>query len=671
MQRFRFSLRLVLEAPFLTQASGALGFGLDAVQRRDAAGAPVLPGSLIRGNLRHAWEGFAKAGPTAGPTKEQLLRWLGEPSPEASGDAPVRGVLRFDDLWRCEDCGGADGGLRYRVRIDPKTGAADDGALQVIDSPYPSGKAVSFQGGLDAWLADAAEAALLRHWLHRGLAAVPALGALKGAGFGRLLRVEVQQIPTAPLGGAPKAKAVQARPSFAQVPGGVRLGLALHPLAPFCFARHRLGNNEPFNEDAREARRGLDNRFLSEDFIPGGAIKGAIAGLLRRGGDPDPGKPPNHPAFPLLSQHLDAIRVTHALPAYLNHPKRDPKQGLKRDPVLPLSLAAYKGRGPKGEEDRFHDLARCLTPETPAGLLNGRAPLFAIDWKPSVSDAAREKFGLPDSPGRQVQVRTAIDAATRASKEHDLFSLETVVPDGYCWLADLAIPEIPGLEKELECLLSQGLFDLGKTKAAAAVELGSPWMAEPREWIRDKQVVIGLQSAARLLDLKVLQGQGIKAVNDGGRLFDAYKEAWGRLSDGLLELQGFFAQQGLVGGAYWYNRFRKVDDKSCYNPELHTLAGSVFVFGVAEKREKEAAALLRRWHHWGLPQLQDAPGGEDWRYNPYIRANGYGEVLINGAVHWQPLAAGDRWTPLAVATPSEAAQPPAGGFARSGGRNGG
>jgi hypothetical protein len=63
------------------------------------------------------------------------------------------------------------------------------------------------------------------------------------------------------------------------------------------------------------------------------------------------------------------------------------------------------------------------------------------------------------------------------------------------------------------------------------------------------------------------------------------------------------------------------------------MPGSVFVLKLAGDRTM-AEERLCEWLYHGLPQLADAPGGEDWQETPYIRNNGYGEIAINLVLHW-------------------------------------
>jgi len=57
----RYTVTLTFAPGLLTRQAGGIRFGLDqAMLRRD--GKPVLPGTLVKGNLRHAWESLAHNG---------------------------------------------------------------------------------------------------------------------------------------------------------------------------------------------------------------------------------------------------------------------------------------------------------------------------------------------------------------------------------------------------------------------------------------------------------------------------------------------------------------------------------------------------------------------------------------------------------------------------------
>lgn len=146
--------------------------------------------------------------------------------------------------------------------------------------------------------------------------------------------------------------------------------------------------------------------------------------------------------------------------------------------------------------------------------------------------------------------------------------------------------------------------------------------------------VVTLQSAARLLP----KLRDIPATNGDEALKNAYAATWAELSSGQLELLWYYARQQLVGGQYLWRRFGK--GRRPYNPEVLTTPGSVFVLKLAGDRTI-AEERLSEWLSHGLCQLAEAPGSEHWQETPFIRNNGYGEVAINLALHWDPEPRGE------------------------------
>jgi hypothetical protein len=397
---------------------------------------------------------------------------------------------------------------------------------------------------------------------------IPAMGAFKGIGFGRVKRVAVTAKEIAPaylVGTAPSAE---------------RFGITLALDRPFCFARPHTGSSG-------------NNRFESEDFISGGAIKGALArrlGLADRPGAVQP----IHAGYPHLVKHFEKVRVTHAFPSLADSPRR---------PVsLPFSLVT-------DQNGNILDVAR----KAKAGLICGAAPAFQPDWKEKHWAKAQDLCGITGL-SRRLSVHNAIDRATRRTRENALFAIESVAPEERAWLADADLTRIHDdverakVAEELQQLLAQGLDRLGKTEAKTLeVRIGRPHpLAVDRrdQWLVDGEAIVVLQTAARL----TLDPYHIPPTNGHQQLLSAYQEAWHELSCGSLELTHFYARQMLVGGGYLWHRFRAGHP---YNPELLTLPGSVFVLKATNPQASEGH--LQHWLKQGLPQLKEAPGGDDWR----------------------------------------------------------
>lgn len=585
MIKYRFHVEIKLRTPVISQGVGAPGFGLDSAAHRDRDGYPVLPGTLIRGNLRESWECFKEL--LDGSKSINIDRWLG--SKESTDYEPDRGILMFSNTWRAErqDC---ESTVRNRISMEAETGTVKSRALQMIEMPYEVNQEVCYTGHIDVWCDEPASEELER-WIYKGLEYVPSLGAFKGVGFGKITNISITKKNITPIyissGQAQRGKS------------SGEIAIALHPDRSFCFARSRKPN---------------ENRFESEDFIPGAAIKGAMARMLKiKGGAARWGT---------VNKYFDALSVSHAQPVLI--------ASQCRPVAMPLSLVFAPG--PTGGK-KLYDVACKEGP----GLISGQAPVFSADWKSPQREDAAMACGWGETPGRTLQVRTSIDYDRGAAAENRLFSYETVEPEGRQWLARLILPpatmninESGMFHRELVELLDCGLEQLGKTKASAKITiLNMPLhyaVAEMPVLDEKNRAIVVLQSLARLLPV------GVNAPGTGGgqELLELYQQSWAELSGGTLSLERFFACQKLVGGRYLWNRFLKSCNVS-YNPIILTVPGSVFVL----KAEKQDAATecLERWKREGLPQLKATPGGDKWNLNPYIAANGYGEIAVNLQLH--------------------------------------
>lgn len=592
----QLEVTITVQAPILTKATGMGAHGVDAGLARDAQDNYMLPYSLIKGKLRDAWTDWKEAAPEAFDADIDALLGTetGGPSrkggPPPLGVAPRRSRLTFTD-FSCQ-AEGSEEERSYRIRVDPDTGSVQKGAFLVMEAPFAPGKEVSFSGQVRFWAKDATEAAAIERWVRKGLEWTASYGADRSTGLGRTLSVSVQQ--------------VQDKPAAAEAATGAEfLTLEIRPLSPFCFA----------------SRRATDNLFESESVIPGGVIKGALAAtwleLLGKPGDTAiaAGLDPNRRE---LAENFHRVRFTHAFPA---------ADG-KRPVAVPLSTVQVKGQ----TEDRtppFYDVALRET----EGPINGRAPAFAVDWKDD--SKIREYFGW-DPLKRELRVRTAIDRDKLKAKDEKLFAMETVVPEDHAWLATADLTDIAdktvraNAEAQLRGLLAIGLRNLGKTKAVATVTVAAapaaPCVPSTGGAMPGNLWVVTLQTPALLCDPRQLHESSTAA-----ELKAAYQDTWSALSKDLT-LVRYFARQELAGGYYLRNRFQH---GAPYRPFLLTSAGSVFVF------QGDAGSKLRDWVTKGLPpapwvcEVYGRGCKEDdlWKYCPYIRENGYGEIAVNLKTH--------------------------------------
>lgn len=597
----RYEIVLTFSQTLLSQASGGIPFGQDmAMLRTDGEEKPAIPGSLIKGVIRGAWVALVDLG-TDSLNSSHIKYYLGTPPRLLPGEAPKRGALLFGDLWRLNNS--YESIVNHRIRLDKESGAVKPGSLLMAEHIAPekgsrgtSGR-LTFLGSIEA--PDPHDAQELERWISRGLAYAGSLGAMKGLGLGRLSKIQIEkhcEDVTAPDISTSPSPAFSLRKYS---PVGLRLTFD----RPFCFPRP--GGNE--------------NTIVSHDYVPGSVIKGALATTLNRYFDEWPA---------VLSKHFDNMRFTHALPVHRS------KQ--TRPMALPLSLAI----------DQEGYFVNCSS-QKQAVALNTAAPRFQPDWKNRERTNARGSCGWDKGLQWELRIHNSIDAETGASREEDgLYTVQSVVPTERAWLANLYWPE--GMEEQerlsiisiLEQLESNdanngfNLYPLGRTKARARLEIN----ATPYHFYRtpasglDEKVVISLQSHTRLLNI----GEVINIPATGGEkeLHTAYWKVWDDLSGGSLEMSHYFARQELFGGEWWWRHYVNGEGNGkkpdYYRPELFTVPGSVFVFNV-----KDAEKAKEKWREWemrGVCYADGLPGGDDYRYNPWLRENGFGEIIVNPSI---------------------------------------
>ncbi|MBV1879144.1 MAG: hypothetical protein KUG79_15995 [Pseudomonadales bacterium] len=633
-KRYQFNVKLTLRAPILSQASASVTLGLDTAMHRDDQQNLVLPGSLIRGNLRESWEKFADID-GAGIDKQFIAEWLGpkkdkaekkaeeiaEANSEANSEAsseieskiepdtnpdvkpdarpedyePSRSKLDFPHWWLTENQGEA--GLVHRIHIDEASGTVIPGALQVIESPWPSGEDVIFTGVIGAPLCNNdEEAERVKGWLSRGFKALSAIGALKGIGFGRVIDAKVDcadsgysELNELPQLQWPKVKKENGETENKCV--GLRLSLD----RPFCIGKPAIGEN---------------NRFDSETHIPGAALIGAINQRLKS----NPGR------WKALHQERNNLYIRHAFPV---------QKGAKHRPLPILQSMAMVNR----EKPQLVD----LTHWSEAELIDGEAPAFCADWKDKHWQQANEFCGQIE-PTKRLDIRTAIEEGS--AKESQLFAMETVQTKDHEWLTNIDLSQVNKASRvavisDLREVLSQELWPLSKTKASASVAIDEKFdLHQPSDTalLKDGIAIISLITPALLLTSDLV----CPATNGGKALAQAYARAWHELSDGSLALTQHFTHERLYGGRYWWGRFSRNASEQpwgeYYQPQILTEAGSVFVLSLNDDCEKQAIEKLHDWQHLGLPPRKTHP--QNWQHNPWLNNNGYGEIAINLDLHW-------------------------------------
>ncbi len=622
-------LTVALRAPWLVHGNDPGRLGLDAVQLRAPDGRRrLLPGTLLAGRIRDAWHVLKKdfligevpdAKDWFGPTSDSDAAEdvAGAAQPPTPRRQPQRARIVTADLVECGTPPQAPL-IHTRVQIDTDSGAGIDGMLQSVEQREPPGTALRFQGTWRVWLAEG-EAPALQAQLLKALLWQTQLGALRSVGFGELLAAgtDVQIAPAGAAHAAEQAESAALQASFAQAqpPFGHARGLRLRFDRPLAVA-NRLVNG---------------NLFQSDDFLPGAALKGALAHAWDRS---RPGRP--KPAW------FDALRITHAQPC----------GGSARPAPLPFSLVAGLGADDAQADKLIWDLAQ--SPGAAPDLIDahGRAVSFEPDWKGSL----RAKASKRQQRGqvlRYLRVRTAIDGGQ--AKDGSLFGYDCVVsphlgplsPTGQPepethWAATLDLPaELDtkaNWEHIAELLAAAPLGPLGKTDAYAALELVPDL---PPVWPSRLDTLRAGATVTLLLASPALLFASSQVAGNTSVRQQPMQDVYARAFDGIaaatpgvdgtppLALQRFYARQRLAGGEYLAHRFRRADPARPYLPYVLTEAGSVFVFTVADA--DRAKTVLTHWQRHGLPLNQAVRDehGADWRTNPWLPENGYGEVAVN------------------------------------------
>jgi len=366
-----YTLILTFTGPLLSQAPGVLAFGLDTATQR-YRGEPVLNGSLIKGNIRHAMTEFAELIPDSGlrdqpEHKDQkhhvgyINRWFGPiANKESDRYATLRAAIDFDFFWQLKQPLKAQKSTAYRTRIklEKETGKVETGALQAIEDCFASSEEVVFVGKLSARFSNAVEKQAFTHWLGKALDYIPAMGSYKGTGFGKLKHWTLDEQDEI------KTKPVKER-VFAE--GQTRIGIILRLDRPFCLGKPRTPDS---------------NRIVSAETITGNVIKGIIARQYLNG------KIPKEVCF-------DDIIISHALPMLT---------GMNRPSPLPLSLAYNKEH--KRSTQCLVDMAGIQ--KAPKTIPWAEAPVFQPDWKTSHRKQAEKEWGSSSQhPDRYLSIRRA------------------------------------------------------------------------------------------------------------------------------------------------------------------------------------------------------------------------------------------------------------------------
>lgn len=589
--RYTWPVEIALRGPFLTQSTSAGKSGLDAVLAVDPQSNKYqLPGTLIRGRLRHALGELTDCEVIA---SSDVDAWFGEGSDDARNGPgrydPRRRRIHISDFIGPPQ---VEKQPRTRIRISPVTGAVWLGMMQLIESPFSAGEAVPFKGEVSA-VCDEDEANAFRQLMDIGLRWNAAFGADTGIGFGQVQTVTIDEPTVDHLAAATPTES-----------NATEIWLAVEPQEPFVVAKRRV----------------TGNTFDSSEVIPGAVLKGMVADAIRQWtGHTDLDVTHVGGAFADLGTALGAITFSHAFPSKIGERPVEPPRSLvwagdNWCDALAVEKSFLVKVKVQGEDE-----------------IKARAPAFATDWKDNFLKMVRAEFGWPTLK-HDLRVRTEIDRKTRKAADQQLFAYELIVPDKECrWLAKVDLSAVPedrraAVVAQIEHLCSNEFRNLGKTKARVRISL---LKERPERASKSKAQVDGLVAVTLQTPALIGNPTTIDMTEPESTLKNFYSDYWKDVSGGSLELVRFFASQSLAGG---YLAYRFQPNKP-YRPFFLTDTGSVFLLKV--KDQGVADTCRDEWNQRGLPSgkwVQDNIG-DDWKNNPFRREEGYGEVAIDLDCH--------------------------------------
>ncbi|MFZ1679651.1 MAG: RAMP superfamily CRISPR-associated protein [Rhizobiaceae bacterium] len=509
-ERREYRLTLAVVSPFLFQGVVNTRLGVDAAFLREVDGRPVIPAAQIRGVLRAALEAMLDRGYT-GISVPDLFGKGSIEGGNAAGevDAPERGALIFSDLVGPAPHPGRE---TTRIAIDDETGAVERGMLQVIELAAPPGTSCEFTGKVILRLPDSAAADRAEKALSKALRLIPAIGAIKSAGFGAVdpAKAALKRLSAIPL-----------RPA-----AGVLPPLDRQIVFDVTFDRPILV----------DSRRVTDNMFAGSTIVPGAAFKGAVAERLRLAGlAPDKGD---------LGKALAATRFSHAFPMV---------EGARGDLALPMSIVC-KGKGD------FADISGWARDVAP--LDGDEAADFLVTAKDEVKASARKTLRrLKSEIRRLARTHVKIDGAALIADDAALYSTEMVAAKDQTWRMSVDFGDVADVEstKTILAAVSGGIDGIGRTGATATL---SPVDAPHAPWKPAASITLLLETPALLFD-------GAAAANSMYERYAAYFRD--RLGGAVLE--NFFARRRMAGG-YQPTRYRAYG--KAYYPFILTEPGSVF-----------------------------------------------------------------------------------------------
>lgn len=629
-------IEFIVQGPLLVHSTAIGPWGLDAVAMRNADGHLVISGDAIIGKLREAFDHIGHDPfVTETDTVKSRAKVISD-NRRRSDDSQSHESFKKEQLQ-------ADPDQRYplfvsdaisvapwpvagrhtlsSVAINDELQTAEDRMLRKMDCPIRPGQLAAFECTM-RYFCDSLKGTEEVDKLIRGaLNWIVSFGSQKSVGFGILKSVRFVN---------------RSYTTFAS---------SSHVSAPLLDDHHPVTLIDWTFDDPVCVPKGVvnGNVFETQQFIPGEALRGATAALLQKilGLSPktDLSTIPIDHSFGYLSHYFDRVRITRAYLRCLAEPTNH------RAPVAPLSLC-FRGA-------ELLDAAS-LTEEQMAFILSSNQnvyePLaFAPDWKTPESQEVDCRLGIRYAAD-ELRVRTQINTDLRRAEDSNLFAYRMLRPEGMAWrgtvsidprnaagVVDLTAYECQLIAGQFASLIESGWLQVGKTKARGRGRL----VLTPRNLftfkaVRGRQtgksdVTILLRGPALIVDPRqCVSVDGIRKST--AEIDQKYSDYWHQISDGSLEeiVARRYKEDDEIGGYLaWLYRYGGGD--AAYNPAFLCATGSTF--GLRIRDWDRARQHLQSWLMYGLPIPEWAREayGNNFRTNPYLPQNGYGEIEID----WQ------------------------------------
>jgi hypothetical protein len=578
-ERCEYKLTLTVVSPFLFESIINARLGVDCAQMRNEAGRPIIPAAQVKGVVRDALETLASR--TKLITESDIDTLFGKSSLRGADDSnePSRGTAIFSDLIAA-DAPEKPEGHTTRIEIDDETGAVKTGALQVIELSSRFGTEVAFSGSLIVCYPPGLDRNKCENALAKALKLIPAIGALKSAGFGAVKE------------GGSALECLGTRP------------LALPAAVSGERITYRVAFDRPLLVDSRYI---AENVFESAKIVPGAAFKGPLANRLKLAGV----EPESDPDW---SRALAQLRISHAFPLV---------EGRAAEYPIPASIvfsqeadgieyadaiAGEFGRAPLWSGDVAQFVAPAKKDIQKDWRGRAEMPEWRADLLPRTHIAINEKG---DASGQR---RIAFDERLYTSAESMLYVTVMLPTRGHEWLltVDAGRLEDKVRAAQLIAMLEEGLYGVGKTDARPHLtRIDRP--AEP-DVPAPGTVDLMLKTPAVLFD--PLQQPHDLDSSMAHRYAAYFNEKLG------AALQNVFARQSMAGG-YLAMRRRPYH---AYYPFVLTEAGAVFRLNVPDAAcQQKLADALR----FGLPVPDLGGKPASWHICPFMPENGYGEVVLH------------------------------------------